>query len=133
MKKIITTLIFAVIFLASNAQEINPKIKEVYGDKTQELFGNDPDRLKIYNDLINNRITIIESPISGKEKCQKLSQMELMNRYNPSLVRDLVFDPTTFNPLKYKLNFFSSTSTNVYRVDNTNYIIIIQPQTTQKK
>ena len=129
-------LTFALIAFANindaNAQQVNAKIQEVYGDKTQELVINDPIRLDFLNDLLNNRIKIIESPLSdNNEKEIKLSSVELLNKYNPSLTRDVVFDPLNFNPLKYNFNFFPKTAS-VYRVDNTNYLIVIQAQTSKK-
>jgi hypothetical protein len=129
-------LTFAFITLvnisSANAQQVNAKIQEVYGDKTQELVINDPVRLDFLNDLLDNRIKIIESPLSdNNEKEPKLSSVELLNKYNPALTRDAVFDPLNFNPLKYNFNFFPKT-VSVYRVDNTNYLIVIQAQTLKK-
>ena len=66
----------------ANAQQVNAKILEVYGDKTQELVINDPIRLDFLNDLLNNRIKIIESPLSdNNEKEQTLD----LKRFNESL------------------------------------------------
>lgn len=111
----------------SFGQQIDPKISEVYGNKTQEIFQNDPDRLKALTDLLNNRIKIVESPVNGDDKYTKLSSISLLNKYNSNLKRDVVFNPNTFNPLKYNLNFFT-TEVQIYRVDNTDYIIVIDTQ-----
>jgi hypothetical protein len=122
---------FALIALANisdaNAQQVNAKIQEVYGDKTQEIAQNDPERIKLLNDLLDNRIKIIESPIVGEDKYTKLSSVPLLNKYNTNLKRDLIFDPANFNPLKYSMNFFTS-EVLIYRVDNTDYLIVIQQQ-----
>ena len=40
-----------------------------------------------------------------------------------------VFDIRTFNPLIYNLDFFGWDKTAVYRIDGTNYYIVITPQT----
>lgn len=128
MKKLIATIFFAFMFTASNAQQINSKIQELYGDKTREIAQNDPERIKALTNLLDNRVQVVESPVNAKEVYPKLSEMGLLNKYNPDLKRDLVFDPNNFNPLKYDLNFFSK-KTEAYRVDNTDYIIVIQPQT----
>ncbi len=49
-------LTFALVALANlsdaNAQQVNAKIQEVYGDKTQEVVINDPARLEFLNDLL---------------------------------------------------------------------------------
>lgn len=115
----------------SSAQQINSKIQEVYGDKTQEMVGNDPERLSFFNDLLLNRIEIIKSDNSSEDKYIKLSTVALLNKYNPNLKRDTDFDPLNFNPLKYNL-IFTSKKTVIYRIDNTDYIIVIQPQLFKK-
>lgn len=110
-----------------NAQQVHAKIQEVYGDKTQELVINDPNRLAFLNDLLDNRITVVEMPVHEKENYTMLSSVPLLDKYNSNLKRDLVFDPNNFNPLKYSLKF-SSSVTEVYRIDGTNYVIILKPQ-----
>lgn len=136
MKNIIYSF-FTVLFVFfanisdSFSQQINAKITEVYGNKTQEIFQNDPERIAFLTDLLDNRIKFIELPVVGEDKHTKLSSVALLNKYNSSLLRDIVFDPLNFNPLKYDFNI-SSKSTVVYRVDNTKYLIVIQPQTLNK-
>ncbi len=114
----------------SSAQQINPKIQEVFGDHTQVFAQEDPERIKIFTELLNNRLKIIESPVLIEDKYTKLSSVPLLNKYNVNLKRDLVYKAETFNPLKYNLNFFSS-KTEIYRIDNTNYIIVITPQSSK--
>jgi hypothetical protein len=129
---VLTFVLFAATNISSlSAQQIHSKIQEVYADKTQELVGNDPARLDFLNDLLDNRINIIESELTPTDKYTKLSSVTLLNKYNSSLTRDAVFDPLTFNPLKY--NFpLSASKTIIYRVDNTDYLIVIHPQTLKK-
>ena len=43
------------------------------------------------------------------------------------ITRDTNFDQSSFNILKYDLNFFSP-HTKVYRIDNTDWLIIINPK-----
>jgi hypothetical protein len=123
------TVMFFVFTNINNAmaQQVNPKIQEVYGDKTQEILQNEPERVKIFTDLLENRIKIVLEVSVGEDKYPKLSLFSLLNKYNPNLTRDSAFDLNTFNPLKYNLNFFS-TKTEVYRIDNTDYLIVIKPQ-----
>ncbi|MBC7694236.1 MAG: hypothetical protein H7141_02190 [Burkholderiales bacterium] len=136
MKTTIRTII-TILFLCfvsindATAQQISPKIQEIYGGKMQEFAQNDPEHLVRLKDLIDNRIKIIESAAFAEEKYVKLSTIELLNKYNPDLKRDLTYDPITFNPLKYNLNFFS-TKPEVYRIDNTDYLIVITPQSLNK-
>ena len=136
MKQLIIALTYLTLsttFYAQQAQveSVNPKIIEVFADKTQELILDNPDRLALYNDFLENRVRVIESQKSGDDKFIKLSSVSLMNKYNATLTRDLVFDPNNFNPLKYALDILPKT-TMIYRVDNTNYLIVIQPQTLNK-
>lgn len=130
MKKVIYTavLVCSVFFAAHSQESVDVRIKEVYGEHVQSIVLSDPDLLKALNDLLQNRVKIIESAIDTEEKYTKLSQVDLLNIYNPGLKRDLFFDPSNFNVLKYNLNFFSTKLTYVYRVDNTNYLIVIEPQ-----
>jgi hypothetical protein len=124
---------FCIVFVNINvisAQQINPKIQEVYGNMTEQIAQNEPDRIKALNDLLENRIKIIISPIIGDDKYTKLSSVPLLNKYNPNLERDKEFDPENFNPLKYNMNFFTA-QTQVYRVDYTDYIIVIEKQRTK--
>ena len=123
-----TVLFIVVSYQNSIAQQLNPKIQEVYGSMTEQILQSNPDRIKLLNDLLENRIKIIESPAVSEDKYIKLSTVTLLNKYNPSLSRDAVFDTLNFNPLKYNFNFFSKTAS-VYRVDNTDFIIVINPQT----
>jgi len=123
------TALFIVFVNINNtiAQQVNSKIQEVYGDKTQQIVQNEPERIIALNDLLDNRIKIVVSPVKGEDKYTKLSSVELLNKYNPNLKRDEGFDPNNFNALKYNMNFFNSQAV-VYRVDNTDYIIVIKPQ-----
>jgi hypothetical protein len=121
------TLLFFLSSMArlSSAQSIDPRIQEVYGDKTQELVANDPDRLKFLNDILIKRTEIKEIPLnSDEDKFPKLSSFELLNKYNTKLVKDVIFNPDNFNPLKYNLNFYSMQNDVIIRVDNTNYVLI---------
>ena len=136
MKQLIIALTYFTLSAPVYAQQaqvepVNPKIIEVFADKTQELVLNNPDRLALYNDFLDNRIKVIESPKSGNDKFIKLSSVPLMNKYNTTLTRDLVFDPNNFNALKYALDILPK-SPMIYRVDNTDYLIVIQPQTLNK-
>ena len=131
MKKILIPILpFLFILICTSqlhAQQIDNRIREIFANKTDEYFAANPNVLNAYNDLLQNRINLIVSPIVGDDKYPKLSEVPLLNKYNPDLKRDVVFDPLTFNVLKYSLNFFTNT-TSVYRIDNTDYLIIIRGQ-----
>ena len=77
--------------------------------------------------LLRERVEFKNQPFEKIEKYQKLSSIQLFNKYNQFLTRDLEFNIETFNVLKYDLNFFSS-HRKVYRIDNTDWLIIINPR-----
>lgn len=103
-------------------------IEEVYQTKAKEMVYDKANVLKAIKHLLRNRITIYEDSNPKTQKQAKLlSQVPLFNDYNIDLQRDTKFDLNNFNPLKYKLDFFSK-GTYVYRVDGTNYFIQITSQ-----
>ncbi|MCK8479942.1 hypothetical protein [Psychroserpens algicola] len=103
-------------------------INEVYGNKTTSNVLNKPQRLKDIKNILRNRIEIKNIPNQSDQKpCTLLSEVPLMDYYVDNLQRDTNFNPQNFNPLKYLFNFYSYGS-HMYRVDNTNYFIIIKSQ-----
>lgn len=129
MKPLLFILVLSCFSLKIHSQTIDPKIQEVYGAKAQEFANQNPDWLRTMDDFIHNRVKIsqlAEDPLH--EKYPKLSGLKLMNKYNPDLQRDAVFDPAHFNPLKYDFAFSAKTR-QVYRVDHTDYVIVVEPQT----
>lgn len=128
MKSKILFLFVCFVSIKLNAQEIDSRIVEVYGDKTTELVTNDNARLKDLNDILFNRCKVVEMPVVGVDKYPRLSAIPLLNKYNSNLSRDKVFNPENFNPLKYQLNFFPKSSAAIYRIDGTDYVIVIEPQ-----
>lgn len=118
----------SIAFVKVDAQEIDARIKELFKDAPQDQQAS-PAQVAFFTDILQNRVKIIETPVSSKETYVKLSNVSLQNKYNQSMTRDVVFDPLTFNPLKYNFNFSSFKEEIGYRVDGTNYIIVIKPQT----
>lgn len=116
-----------IIFLSAQNNNVQQKIEEVYGTKTSSFFQTNPDLWPFFEKLLNERIEYKQEPISFNEKYTKLSEVALNNKYNPALTRDASFNVESFNPLKYQMNFYTRT-TMVYRVDNTDYLIVINPQ-----
>ncbi|TJY37256.1 hypothetical protein [Pontimicrobium aquaticum] len=143
-----TLLFFYILFISSltltvNAQSgsktivFNENIKtplngaekdmltEVYGEHLKMNILDNPQRLKSIKNILRNRVKIVDLS-SFKKDYKLLSQVPLFNKYNSSLKREL-FDKATFNPLKYSFDFYAK-QTQVFRVDNTNYYIIIKSQ-----
>lgn len=106
---------------SSKAQEF---ANEVYQDCPQYAAPN------LMTDLKNMlaRVEVITETQSPQENYQLLSTVSLKNKCNTSMTRDEInFNPEKFNPLKYFFNFYPDTELK-YRVDGTNYIVIIYPQ-----
>lgn len=100
-------------------------IAAIYGE---EWMNNNPEVVKELKVYILERVAYLQEPLTADDKYPLLSSFPLMNKNNPEIVAIdyAAFDPNTFNPLSYSLPFFSPL-TNVIRVDNTDYIIVIQP------
>lgn len=130
MQKFFLTLCFSffnLYFLSAQIKNTTLQIEEVYGSKTSSFFQNNPDMWSFFEKLLNDRIEYRQESLSFNEKYSKLSEVPLNNKYNSALVRDGSFNIENFNPLKYQMNFYSKTTV-VYRVDNSDYLIIIKPQ-----
>ena len=111
----------------NNSAGIDKRIVEVFGNQLENLVLNDTQRLSDLTDILDNRTEIIEQKNTSNEKYVKLSSVSLFNKYNQNLERDKIFNKNNFNVLKYDLEFFAK-SVKVYRIDNTNYLLVIQPQ-----
>jgi hypothetical protein len=141
MKNNYLFLLLLCVGLMSHAQSksaaptpINAKIAEVYGDQVDLLVRNDKDRLKMLDDMLTARTSFVETPITAGEKTPKLSSVGLFNKYNPNLQRDQTgadFNAQQFNVLKYKIPFTANHSL-VYRIDGTNYLLVVKPQTIKR-
>jgi hypothetical protein len=103
-------------------------ITEVYGVTANDNILDKPQRLKDIKNILRNRVEIKEIPKASDQKdCTLLSEVSLMDYYVVDLQRDTNFNPQNFNPLKYLFNYYSY-GTHMYRVDDTNYFIIIKSQ-----
>lgn len=108
------------------------KLKEVYGDKLNKYVLSNPQRVKDFKHLLRNRLIIKKMPkLKDNSKYTNLSEVELFNNYNPDLKRDTSFNLSTFNPLKYNLEFFRMGSI-IYKIDGTDYYISIKTQNLKK-
>ena len=103
-------------------------LQSVYGKHLQAHLQRNPSQEIFLKDIFRNRVVVkkINNPRDQKP-CPLLSEVPLFNYFVRELKRDNVFEPNTFNPLKYKLPFYSS-KTNIFRVDGTNYFIFVKPQ-----
>ncbi|MBS1534746.1 MAG: hypothetical protein JST78_06665 [Bacteroidetes bacterium] len=108
-------------------EQIENFIREVYTDAAESLFFKpNSTRLKLTTDFLQ-RVRVVKNAQYKTTKLPSLSSVSLINDYNPSLTRETVFDPKTFNPLKYDFEMFSK-SRLIIKVDDTDYAIIIEPR-----
>ena len=126
-------LLFLIWPMALSAQDlIEQSLSDEKADEMiRAVFGSDmaTNRPHIYQKfkiLLQERLRIANEPLTIGDKFPKLLSAGLYEN-NPNLLPDNPLDPTTLNPLKYNLDFFPKT-TKVYRLDNTAYIIIIEPE-----
>lgn len=148
--KLLSFVVFLSVSLLNNAQEDNLSevtpitykdnikkplnseellmITEVYGVFVQQYVLDKPEKLKSVKNILRNRVKIYEENIKDLSALNKLSQVALFDAFNNKLQRDIFFSPNTFNPLKYDFNYNSRDKSKSYRVDNTNYVIIIYSQ-----
>lgn len=110
-----------------NSNELR-MLREAYADKLNDFVLSKPQRLKDFKNLLRNRIVIKKiTSITDASKYKTISQAGLFDSYNKSLTVDTGYNPSTFNPLKYNLQFFGRGSA-MYRIDNTDFFIIIKSQ-----
>ncbi|RYD97350.1 MAG: hypothetical protein EOP54_11185 [Sphingobacteriales bacterium] len=134
MKKKFVFSCFGLALLTSatlNAQQFNNTVLAgKAGPFTIEVEGacwTPPQAYIQENAQLLSRVEIKTQPFIATEGFSLLSTTILRNKCDAFMQRDEAnFNPDTFNPLKYFLNFTPGTST-TYRVDNTNYIIIVHP------
>lgn len=101
-------------------------LEEIYGNRLQDRVLSRPNVLAEIKDILRNRIDIIElNDLRDQKPCTLLSQVALYKVFNPEVRRDRDFNPSTFNPLKYAFNYRLK-GASIYRVDDTNYFIVIK-------
>ena len=100
------------------------KLEYIYGDQLKKYVLDKPSRVKDTKHIFRNRIFIGKKSLTSEVKYPLLSSVNLFNIYNKNLVRPH-FDKEKFNPFIYNFNF-GSKSELIYRVDNSDYIIVIK-------
>ena len=74
------------------------------------------------------RISFVDSTEAEQTIIQNLSSIELKLKCNPDLRHDTkeTFDKNTFNPLKYRFNFYAS-NVQYFQIDGTTFLIKLSP------
>ena len=101
---------------------------EVFGDQLNTRVMARPNYLRALKDILRNRVQIVQyNQPENYKVTANLSEVSLFDYYVPNLKRDVAFNTKTFNPLKYNFDFFKR-GASIYRVDGTNYFILIKSQ-----
>ena len=98
-------------------------LNDVFVDNLDTYVLDKPNRALDIKDILRNRVNIYKEEIKDISNYPLLSSVGLFNIFNNNETPP-VFDKDNFNPLIYNFEF-GSKSRQVYRVDNTNYLIII--------
>jgi hypothetical protein len=101
------------------------KITFVYGESWVQ---DNPDIVIALNNLLENRISIVNENLSSDEKFPNITTLPLFNKLNPSVspTNFETFVVEDFNPLTYHFDFFTN-KTQVFRLGGSSYIMIVQP------
>ncbi|RYZ26850.1 MAG: hypothetical protein EOP49_42955 [Sphingobacteriales bacterium] len=126
MKKIVLlTAVFGFqlsTLFAQQSATLDPRIAEVYTGVPQYTT---PAHVAMYEENLG-RVEVKHVVPTATENYTLLSSVPLKNKYNQALVYDngSNFNPAQFNALKYLFSFYPIQDM-TYRVDNTEYVIII--------
>ena len=101
------------------------KLSFVFGEN---WVANNPELVNLYEDCYNNRLSFREEQLTTSDKYVPLSSVSLMTKNNPNVTgADFQnFNPGTFNPFTYNIEFLSD-KIQVFRVDGTNWVMVISP------
>ena len=110
--------------LPLSSSEID-KIESAYDDKSylNKIYSSKA-LMKEFKDILRNRVKIEQENIKDISYAPLLSSIKFHG--NKKLLKRK-FDLKFFNPLLYDFDFFSKKK-KIYRVDGTNYLIIINPK-----
>ena len=108
--------------MAQGNGNIDPHIFEVYGSFASQLNNEQIAWLKTKI----KRSSVSKEPVTPGETYPKLSTLPVVNKYIPELKMETVFDVSHINPLKYRIDFYNTKRDLVYRIDGTDYVLIIK-------
>ena len=100
------------------------KLKYIYCDQLKKYVLDKPSRVKDIKHILRNRVVIQNEDVKDISNYPLLSTVSIFDVFNNSIQFPL-FNKDNFNPLIYNFNFNSKTRL-IYRVDNTNYLIVIK-------
>lgn len=100
-------LSFNYTFRNYSDKQIEKFVREVFANHADDLVLNSNSRrLSIFKDFLS-RFNIEYHPEYNGKGFKKLSEIDLNNKYNQNLTKDVVLDIENFNPLKYNFDMLS--------------------------
>lgn len=127
MKLTVLLVMLTYSYIGYSQVSAEEKIHEVFD---ADYFAENVDLYNFWINLLENRVSFVEETTFPEEKYVKISEVELTNSsvsiippFNPEM-----FALESFNPLHYQLDFYESKLTMVYRIDESDYLLVIQPQ-----
>lgn len=106
--------------------KIEGYINEAYATQNVSIKESRPNVHKGLTELLTKRVYFMKSN-RVIEKAAFISSQPLFKKYNQNIQNYTVFNPSSFNPLRYNLPFWSVSAT-MYRLDGTDYYLIIEGQ-----
>ena len=100
------------------------KLEYVYGDKLKKYVLDKPSRVNDIKHIFRNRVLIQNEDVKDISNYSLLSSVPFFDVFNNKMIIP-TFNKDSFNPLIYNFNFNSKRRL-IYRVDNTNYLIVIK-------
>jgi len=113
-------------------EKIEDFVNQVYG---KEFFVGKEWSKKTIVDALKNRVSFASKPgVSMNAEIPLLSSVPVMKTVNAeqALLALRKFDIAQFNPLLFDINLFPIGKSVVYRIDGTDTMLIIQPQTSEQ-
>jgi hypothetical protein len=99
----------------------------------EEVYGGTSYITDAHKEIYIQRMEKVEVKKWDGKDYPVLGTIMLKSKYHPEIDYDTAenFDPNKFNPLKYFFNF-NGKGKQILRVYGTNYMIVIDPNTTEK-
>ncbi len=79
-------------------------------------------------DFMKNRVVVEYQPSYKIKGFISTNDLSVFNKYNSSIENESFYDKNTFNPLKYLNSInINATSRKIYRIAETDFIMIVSP------
>lgn len=136
LQKTVLIALFISLFFSGYSQSATSSGVEIVKDHSalidvfgQEWVDHNPTLVLAFENCRQNRISFVNETLTDFDKYPRLSSFPLMTKKNPNVtgVDFSNFNPVTFNPFTYNIEFFSS-ALQAIRIDGTEWVMIILPE-----